>query len=206
MSKLTYDARSRPKWTWSWPLVKMATKAHVLHFECITKMFLKTNLAGWDLSSHVTGILNMQKSVHKKTDKTSLVRQVDFSRFYAEVISVYLTPLSVYRTAHCLWWNKWNKQIGNSCNYICIQCILINSYLLWYVMEIVFHSYISHRYNSLQDTNVCYISAPILKFIFKMWWKHFSINIFSILKTLEINVWLPLVSFEYKYSYKVVTS
>ena len=73
-----------PKWLWSWPLVKMAPRAHVLHFECITEMFLKTNLAGRDLSCHVTGISNMQKSVHEKTDKTSLVRQVDFSRGFMQ--------------------------------------------------------------------------------------------------------------------------
>ena len=52
-------------------------------------MFLKTSLAGRDLSCHVTGISNMQKSVHKKTDKTSLVRQVDFSRGFMQRLFLY---------------------------------------------------------------------------------------------------------------------
>ena len=83
-----------PKWPWSWPLVKMATKAHVLHFECITEMFLKINLAGQDLSCHVTGMSNMQNSVHKKADKTSLVWQVDFSRGFMQRLFLYTSDLN----------------------------------------------------------------------------------------------------------------
>ena len=67
----------------------MAANAHVLHFESIIQMFLKTNLAGRDLSCHVIVISNMQKSVHEKTGKTSLVRQDDFSGAFMQRLFLY---------------------------------------------------------------------------------------------------------------------
>ena len=94
------------------PWSKMATKAHVLHFECITEMFLKTNL--------VTGILNMQKSVHKKTDKTSLVRQVDFmQRGFMQRLFLYTSdPCQCIKQHIIIEEISEKKQIDNIHNYI----------------------------------------------------------------------------------------
>ena len=69
----------------------MAAKAHVLDFGSIIQMFLKTNLAGRDLSCHVTGISNMQRSFHEKTGKTSLVRQGDFSGAFMQRLFLYMS-------------------------------------------------------------------------------------------------------------------
>ena len=97
----------------------MATKAHVLHFECITEIFLKTNLAGRDLSCHVTGISTVQKSVHIKTDKTSFVRKVDFSRVFMQRLFLYtLDPYQCIKQHIIIDEISEKKQIDNICNYI----------------------------------------------------------------------------------------
>ena len=94
MSKLTYDGRSTSR-----PQVTLILThgqnghppKHVLHFEWIAETFLQTNLTRRDFSCYVTSFLNMQKSVYKKTNKTGLVRQVDFFRGFMQRLFLY-TP------------------------------------------------------------------------------------------------------------------
>ena len=135
-----------PRWPWSFALVKMASKAR--SSSCMHSYAKYAKFSLW-------------KDWQNKSRPTSWL----FRSFYAEVVSVYPRTLSVYTTAHCPWWNKWNKQIGNICNYIYIHWVLTGCYLLCYVMEIVLHHYIFTQ----AEPDVYYISFPTLNFIFKLW-------------------------------------